>query len=95
MPFVRAHHTVPVICRFGDDLGFKTALLFSADDMREFVLAGHKMIAEMTHEAGRACILHSCGNLGEIIDDLADDVKFDGKHSFEDTIEDVRALKST
>ena len=65
-----------------DDMGFKTALLFSADDMREFVLPGHKMIARMAHEAGRACILHSCGNVTEIIGDLIDDVEIDGKHTY-------------
>ena len=78
-----------------DDMGFKTALLFAADDMREFVLSRHKILAEMAHQAGRACILHSCGNLAQIMDDLIDDVRFDGKHSFEDTIEDVRQLKGT
>jgi len=78
-----------------DDMGFKTGLLISADDMREFVLPGHKMAAAMTHEKGGAYLLHSCGQLRDIIDDLADDVKIDAKHSFEDTIEDVRKVKHT
>jgi uroporphyrinogen decarboxylase len=78
-----------------DDMGFKTSLLFSPDDMREFVLPGHKMCAEMAHRAGRPYLLHSCGNLTEIMDDLIDDVKIDAKHSFEDTIEDVREVKHT
>jgi uroporphyrinogen decarboxylase len=78
-----------------DDMGFKTGLMFSADDMRRFVLRGHRALAKMAHEAGRPYILHSCGNLAEIIDDLTDDVKIDGKHSFEDTIEDVRRVKGT
>lgn len=76
-----------------DDMGHKTGLLFSPDDMREFVLSGHKLMAEMSHAAGRPYLLHSCGNLADIIDDLIDDVGIDGKHSFEDTIEDVRSLK--
>ena len=78
-----------------DDMGFKTQLLFSAADMRELVLPGHKIIADLAHQAGRACILHSCGKLDEIIDDLIDDVGIDAKHSFEDTIEDVREIKHT
>ena len=49
----------------------------------------------MSHAAGRPYILHSCGNLNAIYEDLIEDVKIDGKHSFEDTIEDVRDLKST
>ena len=78
-----------------DDMGHKTGLLISPRDMREFVLPGHKALASMTHAAGRPYILHSCGNLGDIIDELVDDVKIDGKHSFEDTIEDVREAKRT
>jgi uroporphyrinogen decarboxylase len=78
-----------------DDMGFRTALLISPDDTRQFVLAGHKELATMSHAAGRPYLLHSCGNLSEIIDDLVDDVKIDAKHSFEDTIEDVRQIKRT
>ena len=78
-----------------DDMGYKTGLLFGPDDMREFVLSGHKKLAAMSHQAGRPYLLHSCGNLSDIIADLTDDVKIDGKHSYEDTIEDVRQLKRT
>ena len=78
-----------------DDMGFKTGLLISPDDTRQFVLPGHKLMAEMSHQAGRPYLLHACGKLDDIIDDLIDDVKIDAKHSFEDTIEDVRAAKDT
>jgi len=78
-----------------DDMGFKTGPLVSPDDLREFVLPGHKLMAEMSHDAGRPYILHSCGNLTAIMDDLIDDVRIDGKHSFEDTIENVIDLKDT
>ena len=78
-----------------DDMGFKTGLLIGPDDMREFVLANHKALAAEAHEAGRPYLLHACGNLHDIIDDLTDDVRVDAKHSFEDTIEDVRDLKKT
>jgi len=78
-----------------DDMGFKTGTLISPADMRQFVLPGHKKLAEISHAAGRPYLLHSCGNLAEIIDDLTDNVKIDAKHSFEDTIEDVRQVKHT
>jgi uroporphyrinogen decarboxylase len=78
-----------------DDMGFKTGPLLSPDDTREFVLAGHRKMAAMSHAAGRPYLLHSCGNLSTLIDDLIDDVKIDAKHSFEDTIEDVRQVKRT
>jgi uroporphyrinogen decarboxylase len=85
-----------VKCVWGsDDMGFKTGLLISPDDTRRLVLPGHKLCAEMAHEAGRPYLLHSCGRLTDIIDDLIDDVKIDAKHSYEDTIEDVREVKGT
>jgi uroporphyrinogen decarboxylase len=57
--------------------------------MRELVLSGHKRMAARTHEAGRLYLLHSCGNLVDIREDLITDVRIDAKHSFEDTIERV------
>ena len=62
-----------------DDMGFKTGPLISPDDMRELVLPGHKELAQMVHETGWLYILHSCGNLATIMDDLIDDVQIDAK----------------
>jgi uroporphyrinogen decarboxylase len=78
-----------------DDMGYKTGLLFSAEDMIEFVLKPHKRMAARTREAGRLYLLHACGRLDEIVDYLTDEIHIDGKHSFEDTIEDVREVKHT
>lgn len=38
-------------------------------------------------------LLHSCGNLREIMDDLIDEVGIDAKHSFEDGIQPVTEAK--
>ncbi|MBN1874504.1 MAG: uroporphyrinogen-III decarboxylase-like protein [Anaerolineae bacterium] len=78
-----------------DDMGFKTGPMISPDDLRAFVLPGHKQMAAMAHAAGKPYLLHSCGNLNTIMTDLIEDVQIDAKHSFEDTIEDVRDLKFT
>jgi len=78
-----------------DDMGFRGGTLVSPDDLREFVLPGHKLMADMSHAAGRPYLLHSCGNLAAIMDDLIDDVGIDAKHSFEDTIENVIDVKET
>jgi len=77
-----------------DDMGFKTGTLISPDDMREFVLPGHEMVIAKAHAAGRMAVMHSCGNLREIIPDLIS-FGLDAKHSFEDTIEDIREVKHT
>ncbi|MEI7436971.1 MAG: uroporphyrinogen decarboxylase family protein [bacterium] len=76
-----------------DDMGFKTGLLISPPDMRELVLRCHKQLAATSHAAGRPYLLHSCGNLSEIMEELIDAVGIDAKHSFEDTIEDVCDVK--
>jgi uroporphyrinogen decarboxylase len=72
-----------------DDMGFRSATLISPADLREFVFPGHKRMAEMSHAAGRPYLLHACGNLSEVMEDLIVDVGIDAKHSFEDTIESV------
>jgi uroporphyrinogen decarboxylase len=78
-----------------DDMGYRTGTLIGPKEMRRYVLKTHKRLAALSHAAGRPYLLHSCGNLADIMDDLIDDVKIDAKHSFEDTIEDVRQAKNT
>jgi len=77
-----------------DDMGFNTSTLISPQDLREFVLPGHKAIAGMCHKAGRPYLLHSCGNLSAIMEELIEDVHIDAKHSFEDTIESIIERKA-
>ena len=76
-----------------DDMGFKTGPLISPADLREFVLPGHKLMAQMAHATGRLYLLHCCGDIRSIMPDLMDDVGIDAKHSFEDVIEDVITAK--
>jgi uroporphyrinogen decarboxylase len=76
-----------------DDMGFRSGTLVGPDDLRQFVLPGHKLMAEVAHAADRPYLLHSCGNLSTIMDDLIDDVRIDARHSFEDTIEPVTQAK--
>ncbi|MBN1917866.1 MAG: hypothetical protein JW889_08160 [Verrucomicrobia bacterium] len=76
-----------------DDMGFRGGTLISPDDLREFALPGHKRMATLAHDAGCPYLLHSCGDLTKIMDDLIDDVGMDGKHSFEDVIEPVTTAK--
>lgn len=69
-----------------DDLGFKHQTLISPEDLREFVLPWHRRLAEIAHNHGKPCILHSCGNLAAIMEDIIEYVKVDAKHSYEDSI---------
>ena len=69
-----------------DDWGFKTQTMFSPEAMRQYVFPWHKKIVEAIHMAGKPAILHSCGNLNEVMHDVIHDIGYDGKHSFEDEI---------
>lgn len=69
-----------------DDWGFKSQPMLSPDGMREFVFPWHRKIVRAIHDAGKPAILHSCGNLETVMDDIIDDLQYDGKHSYEDNI---------
>ena len=69
-----------------DDWGFKTQTMFDLQTMRTYVFPWHKQMVEVIHSAGKQAILHSCGYVQDIMDDIIDEMKYDGKHSFEDAI---------
>ncbi|MGQ9681812.1 MAG: uroporphyrinogen decarboxylase family protein [Anaerolineae bacterium] len=77
----------------GDDMGYKTATMVPARVLIEKSLPWHARMAEAAHRQGKLYLLHSCGNLTEIMPALIEDVRLDGKHSFEDTIEPVTVAK--
>jgi len=76
-----------------DDMGFRSGTLIGPDDLRKYILPGHKAMARAAHAAGRPYLLHSCGKLDAIMDDLLDDVGIDALHSYEDTIKTVEETK--
>jgi uroporphyrinogen decarboxylase len=77
----------------GDDMGYKTATMISPDMMRRYVFPWQKKLAKIAHDHNLPFLLHSCGNLEAIMDDLIDDVGIDARHSFEDTILPVTEAK--
>lgn len=69
-----------------DDWGFNAQTMLSPADMRKYVFPWHERIVEVIHAVGKPAILHSCGNLAPVMDDIIDGMKYDGKHSYEDKI---------
>jgi uroporphyrinogen decarboxylase len=69
-----------------DDWGFKTQTIFDPENMRRFIFPWHKKIVEAIHQQGKPAILHSCGNIYRMLDEIIDDLAYDAKHSFEDVI---------
>ncbi len=91
----RAMAAIPEVgaITISDDLGFKTQTMIGPDDLRKYVLPWHKRLAEIGHAAGKPVILHCCGNLSEIMEDIIEDVRIDAKHSYEDAILPVTEAK--
>lgn len=77
----------------GDDLGYKTATVLSPRHLRQYVFPYQKRVAQIAHARNLPFLLHSCGNLERVMDDLIDDVGIDAKHSFEDVIMPVSEAK--
>jgi uroporphyrinogen decarboxylase len=82
------YNCVPFIWA-SDDLGFKTSTLVSPDFLREKIFPWHKRCAGIAHNYGKPYLIHACGKLDAVMDDLIDYVGIDAKHSFEDTIIEV------
>lgn len=78
--------------RQGDDLGFKTATFLSPSQLREHVFPTYQQMVDIAHAAGKPFILHSCGNLEKVYEDLIA-IGIDAKHSYEDIITPVEVFK--
>ncbi|MBN2417347.1 hypothetical protein JXO52_16035 [bacterium] len=76
-------------CIVNDDWGFKNQTMFSPDMLRRWVFPWHKKIVQAVHRQGKPAILHSCGQVKDVMDDIIDEMQYDGKHSFEDLITPV------
>ena len=68
----------------GDDMGYKQGTFIRPDLMRKYVFPQQKRLIDITHSHGKPFLLHACGQLGDVMDDLIG-IGIDGKHSFEDT----------
>ncbi len=89
-----AAHPVVRALWLGEDMGFKTATLIAPQHLRRFFFPWHCRLVEAAHSQGKPFLLHSCGNLDQVMDDLINDVGIDAKHSFEDLIMPVTEFKA-
>jgi uroporphyrinogen decarboxylase len=86
-----AHPAVGMIM-YADDMGFRTSTMFSPAFFRQFIMPGQKRCVEACHRHNKPFILHSCGQIDELMEDLIEEVGIDGLHSFEDVIEPVESI---
>ncbi|MEK6796940.1 MAG: uroporphyrinogen decarboxylase family protein [Spirochaetota bacterium] len=75
-----------------EDMGFKTQTMISPEMLREYIFPWHARFAKAIHACGKPVILHACGNLRTVNEDIIAS-GFDAKQSFEDIIEPVWEFK--
>ena len=74
-----------VFFRMGDDLGFKNSTLLAPETIIQHILPQYKRVISLVHQAGKKFLLHSCGNIFSIMEDILA-CGIDAKHSNEDQI---------
>lgn len=84
--FIPLYGDAYCIFRMGDDLGFKSSLLLKPDTIRDHIIPAYRRIVDLAHKAGKPFLLHSCGRIFDVMDDILLDAGIDAKHSNEDTI---------
>lgn len=84
--FLREYGDIYCVCRFGDDLGFKSTTLLPPDDIRTHIIPHYARIVDAVHQSGKPFLLHSCGCIFNVMDDLIGSAHIDAKHSNEDQI---------
>ncbi len=82
---IRKYSDIFVFYRMGDDLGFKTSTLLEPDTIRKHILPQYKRVIDLVHRVDKKFLLHSCGNIFEVMEDIID-TGIDAKHSNEDEI---------
>ena len=84
--FLAEYGDLLALGRFGDDLGFKSAPLLAPDTIREHVIPQYKKIVSLIKGTGVPFLLHSCGSIFDVMDDIIEQTGIDAKHSNEDAI---------
>ena len=73
------------ICRFGDDLGFKTSTLVSPRTIREHIIPQYDRVISRIRSASKPFLWHSCGKIFSVMEDVIA-LGINAKHSNEDAI---------
>jgi len=82
---IKRYDDLFVFYRMGDDLGFKSSTLLEPQTIRDHIFPQYKRVIDLIHTSGKKFLLHSCGNIFEIMDEIIA-LGIDAKHSNEDEI---------
>ena len=83
--FLKEYSDAYCVLRFGDDLGYNTATLIRPEEIRTHILPHYRRVVDMVHATDRPFLLHSCGKIFEVMDDIIA-TGINAKHSNEDSI---------
>lgn len=89
---VAAHPAVGAVY-LADDMGWRTQTLVAPGVLEELLFPWHRRVARAIHSRGKPAILHTCGNVNEVLDRIID-CGWDAKHSFEDAIAPAWDIKA-
>ncbi len=84
--FLERYSGIYAVCRFGDDLGYKSSTMLNPLDIKTLLIPQYKKIIDLVHSHQKPFLLHSCGNIFDVMDALIDEAGIDAKHSNEDQI---------
>lgn len=82
---IQNYRDIFVFFRMGDDLGYKTSTMLEPETIRQHILPQYKRIIDLVHKSGKKFLLHSCGNIFPLMEDIIK-LSIDAKHSNEDQI---------
>ena len=84
--FLEQFGDIYAVCRFGDDLGYRSSTLLPPDDIRANIIPQYKRIIDLVHSHDKSFLFHCCGAIFDIMDDIINVAGIDAKHSNEDII---------
>lgn len=76
---------------FGDDWGQQNGLIMGYDLWREYIFPQLKRMYDAVHNGGKYVMIHSCGDVDELFDDLIS-IGLDCFNPFQPEVMDVKAL---
>ena len=82
---IQEYSDIFIFFRMGDDLGHRTSTMLEPTTIINHILPQTKRIIDLVHHAEKKFLLHSCGNIFEIMPDIIT-LGIDAKHSNEDQI---------
>jgi len=85
-------HIEPDAILLADDIAFKTSTFISPDMLRRFVFPQYRRIAQRIQQTGLPMMLHSDGNLSDVLEDLIE-IGVQSVHPLENLAMDIRQVK--